>query len=63
MNIWKNNKVKFYFWRNYNKSEIDYIEENHQKLNAFEMKWNTQKKHSTTKSFTNMYPDAETKVI
>jgi len=63
MNIWNNNKVKFYFWRNYNKSEVDYIEENHQKLNAYEMKWNTLKKHAITKSFTNMYPNAETKVI
>jgi len=63
MNNWNNNKVKSYFWRNYNKSEIDYIEVNHQKLSAFEMKWNTQKKHLITKSFTNMYPDAETKVI
>ncbi len=26
MNMWQNPSLKSYFWRNYNKSEVDYVE-------------------------------------
>jgi hypothetical protein len=60
---WTNSKAKSYFWRNYNQSEVDYVELLGEQLTAYEMKWNTTKNHKVTRAFTNMYPDAETEVI
>lgn len=60
---WTNSKAKSYFWRNYNQSEVDYIELENEQLTAYEMKWNTTKNHKVTKAFTNMYPDAETELL
>ncbi len=55
--------IKSYFWRNYNQSEVDYIEWNNGKLDAFEMKWNMHKRKVVSKAFSNMYNKAETTVI
>jgi len=63
MNKWLNPNVKSYFWRNYNKSEVDYLEIQYQQISAFEMKWNTLKKHTISKAFTNIYVDAKTAII
>jgi len=60
---WTNSKAKSYFWRNYNQSEVDYLELNGEQLTAYEMKWNTTKNHKVTRAYTNMYPDAKTEVI
>jgi predicted AAA+ superfamily ATPase len=42
--IKKNNNLRlhknYYFWRNYNKQEVDFIEEYNGELHAFECKWN-----------------------
>jgi uncharacterized protein len=62
-NAWLHPERQSFFWRNYNQSEVDYVElENHQ-LSAFECKWNTKKRHKVTAAFTNAYPDARTEVI
>ncbi|MEX1191187.1 MAG: ATP-binding protein [Brumimicrobium sp.] len=63
MNSWLAPDRKGYFWRNYNQSEVDYVEIEGNQLSAFEMKWNTHKNHSVTRAFTNAYPDASTEVI
>lgn len=63
MNSWIAPDRKSYFWRNYNKSEVDYVETEGNQLSAFEMKWNTRKKHSVTRAFTNAYPEATTAVV
>jgi len=63
MNAWLNPSAKSFFWRNYNKNEVDYVEYGNGQLSAYEMKWNTRKKHKVTKAFTNLYPEAQTKVI
>ena len=55
--------IKSYFWRNYNESEVDYVEEENGKLHAFEMKWNTRKKNTVSKAFLNMYTNAQTDII
>ena len=55
--------IKSYFWRNYNQSEVDYVEEENGKLHAFEMKWNTRKKNTVSKAFLNMYTTAKTDII
>ena len=63
MNAWINPKAKSYFWRNYNRREVDYVEYSDHQLYAFEMKWNTTKNHKVSKAFLNQYPDAHTGVI
>jgi predicted AAA+ superfamily ATPase len=63
MNSWLAPDRKGYFWRNYNQSEVDYVEIEGNQLSAFEMKWNTRKKHNVTRAFTNAYPNASTEVI
>ena len=60
---WNNPSAKSYFWRNYNQSEVDYLEVNKKQITAYEMKWNTAKKHKLTAAFTNTYPEAQTEII
>ncbi len=62
-NSWQNPKAKSHFWRNLNQSEVDYVEVNSGKLSGYEFKWNTTKNNRVTRAFTNIYPDADTKVI
>jgi predicted AAA+ superfamily ATPase len=51
-----------YFWRTYDKQEIDWIEEREGKLFAYEMKWN--KEYSKIPvAWKNTYPDSEFQVI
>ncbi len=63
MNTWIRQSNKSYFWRNYNQREVDYVEIFNKQLSAFEIKWNTTKKHKVTKAFTNLYPDSKTEII
>ena len=63
INAWLRPSVKSYFWRNYNKNEVDYVEYEKNKLSAYEMKWNATKTYNVTKAFTNIYPDAQTQII
>jgi uncharacterized protein len=52
-----------YFWRNYQKQEIDYIEENAGQLNAFELQWNSKKKAKLPNSFDKAYPNNSFAVV
>lgn len=63
MNSTMDMPIKSYFWRNYNQSEVDYVEEENGQLHAFEMKWNTRKKNMVSKAFLNMYTNAKTDII
>lgn len=51
-----------FFWRTWDKQEIDWIEEREGKLFGFEFKW-TESKSKSLKSFTDNYSNAETKTI
>ena len=55
--------VRSYFWRNYNQSEVDYIEKTRNSLTAFEIKWNTRKKQYVSKAYRNMYPNSDTEIL
>lgn len=44
-----------FFWRTYEGSEIDYIEQDQSTINAFEFKWNPFKKAKTPKAFMQAY--------
>jgi predicted AAA+ superfamily ATPase len=60
---WNNPDAKSYFWRNYNQSEVDYVEVDKKQICAYEMKWNSSKKYKITAAFTNTYPEAQTQLI
>ncbi len=57
-NFNKNRWVKSHFWRTLQKQEIDYIEEENGKINAYEFKWNTKAKRTTPSSFQEAYRSA-----
>lgn len=62
MNAWTNPKVISYFWRNYNQSEVDYLEIMKGEINAYEIKM-AAKNNKVSVAFINIYPDAQTKTI
>jgi predicted AAA+ superfamily ATPase len=51
------------FWRTSTQQEIDYIEEKDGKINAFEIKWNPNRKAKLPLSFKNAYPLASFNII
>ncbi|MGE0089572.1 MAG: ATP-binding protein [Bacteroidales bacterium] len=55
--------IKSYFWRTTQQQEIDYIEDFGNNLNAYEFKWNPNKKGFLSKTFLNAYPKSSFKVI
>ena len=55
--------VNNYFWRTYQKEEIDLIEESEGRLIAFECKYNVKKKTAVPKTFRDTYPDSEQVII
>jgi predicted AAA+ superfamily ATPase len=59
------NRMKYpniYFWRAYNKAEIDYLEENNGKLEAFECKWNEDRAHPP-KLFFDSFPETPFRLV
>jgi uncharacterized protein len=52
-----------YFWRTTLQQEIDYIEETHGEIAAFEFKWGNGKKNKHQKAFTRVYPDSKIQII
>lgn len=52
-----------YFWRTYDRKEIDYLEESAGNLNAFEFKWNSTSKIKTPDEFLETYPNSSFQVI
>ena len=52
-----------HFWRTNTQQEIDYIEEKDGKINAYEIKWNPNRKAKLPLSFRNAYPQADFHVI
>lgn len=63
MKAWLENTSNSFFWRNQQQREVDYLEEKHGDINAFEMKWNSDKNHRITLAFTNAYPMAKTHIL
>lgn len=55
--------VNSYFWRNYKKKEIDYIEEFNGKLELYECKYSSKKTITIPKDFENNYSDFNFNVV
>lgn len=53
----------FYFWRNYQQQEIDWIEFENGELRAFEIKYSSTKKAKTPSGFRQSYPGVEVQQI
>lgn len=62
LNHYKNTYANHYFWRTYDKQEIDLIEETEGELAAFEMKWGN-KIPNVPRAFATAYPNAKYQVI
>lgn len=58
-NMWVNR----YFWRTKQQQEIDYIEEADGRLDAYEIKWNSNSKAKVPSTFTKSYPNASFRVL
>lgn len=58
----KNNK-NLYFWRTYDRQEIDLLEHKNGHLEAFEVKYNQKRKVKFPLAFTKNYPDANLNVV
>jgi len=58
----KNMLVNNYFWRTYDKQEIDWVEERGGKLYAYEFKW-SKNKSKIPAAWKKAYPDSQFKVI
>ena len=52
-----------YFWRTYDRKEIDLVEERGGKLYGYEFKWSNRKKIKPPKDWLNTYDNAKFKVI
>lgn len=54
---------RYFFWRNADKCEVDYLEESASELSAWEFKWNREAKDKPPAAFTKAYPAAKTALI
>jgi len=60
---YKKVKTNNYFWRTYDRQELDWLEERADKLSGFEFKWNANKKSKMPTAFAKAYPDATFEVV
>lgn len=60
---YSNSHAQFYFWRNYQQQEIDWIEFENGELRAFEIKYSTAKKVKTPSGFRQNYPGIDVQKI
>lgn len=52
-----------YFWRTYDQQELDWLETEAETINAFEFKWNENKKSKVPTAFSKAYTEASFEVI
>jgi predicted AAA+ superfamily ATPase len=56
-------KTEYFFWRTYDKQEIDMIEKNNTQLHAFEFKWSDKSMKKIPRFFASNYPDSGFDVV
>jgi hypothetical protein len=61
-NMNENSDKNAYFWRTYNKQEIDLVETTGDKISAFEIKWGN-KEVKVPSAFSENYPTAKFQVL
>ncbi len=63
LNLNNDINANYYFWRTHQQQEIDFIEEVENTINAYEIKWNANKKVRIPKKFTENYPEISVNII
>ena len=63
MNRLFNHERKPYFWHNYNKRKVSYLELYKNNISAFDFCWDSKESKQVSTSFLNQYPHATTDVI
>ena len=62
-NTYHRNFTNSWFWRTYNKQEIDLVEEKNGQLSGYEIKWSPDKKTKVPTDWKKTYPDARFEII
>lgn len=62
-NAYLSSEANPYFWRTADQMEVDFLEVQGKKIEAYEFKWNPDKKSRVSRAFTNRYPEAIVKTI
>lgn len=62
-NAYARNYARLYFWRTHSQREIDLVEEQDGRLQAFEFKWNSKTKAVLPANFSEAYPDTPFTVV
>jgi hypothetical protein len=62
-NAYKSKNVRYHFWRNYNRQEIDLIEMEDGKIHAYEFKYSISKKVKQPPAFESAYPETPFEII
>ena len=62
-NKYKKQTFEYYFWRNYEQKEVDFIEVGDGEIYAYEIKYSAKKSVSFPTSFMQLYPNATFKII
>ena len=62
INSCKRKYINYYFWRTYNKNEIDLIEESNGRLKGYEIKWK-ESRYSAPKEFKDAYKNTKVELI
>ncbi len=62
-NLYTGRLAESYFWRTYDRQEIDLIEEWGGRLEAVEMKWSRPSKVRPPRAWTEAYPDSTFRVV
>lgn len=63
LNAYTKSGSLLYFWRTRQQQEIDLLEIKNNKIEAFEIKWNENKKVKITKTFTDAYSNATVHIV
>ncbi len=62
-NLYTGRLAKSYFWRTYDRQEIDLVEEWGGRIHAAEMKWSAHSKARTPRGWSEAYPDSSFRVV
>ncbi len=62
-NLYSMKRVNSYFWRTYDRQEIDLVEESGGQLHATEMKWSSKHKHKPPQAWHKAYPESSFQTV
>ncbi len=62
-NTYNNRRINYYFWRTYDRQELDLVEEEGGQLRGYEFKWNPKKKIKIPGAWKRAYPNSKFHVV